>query len=163
MPLLSCCFFFFQAEDGIRDIGVTGVQTCALPISRHGTGAELPLTNSSSQAGARIPRSRRSATAAAFHPGPRCPLQDLQSLGVAVPEHADPTLADVVAALDARYDPALTEPWDAVGLVCGDPAEPVRSVLLAVDPTSAVVDEALERGVDLVVTHHPLLLTPVHG
>src|SRR3712207_2497627 len=30
--LLSYCFFF-QAEDGIRDIGVTGVQTCALPIS----------------------------------------------------------------------------------------------------------------------------------
>src|SRR5258707_5759785 len=28
------CFFLFQAEDGIRDIGVTGVQTCALPISR---------------------------------------------------------------------------------------------------------------------------------
>ena len=27
-------FFFFQAEDGIRDIGVTGVQTCALPILR---------------------------------------------------------------------------------------------------------------------------------
>src|SRR3712207_7299531 len=29
----SSFFFFFQAEDGIRDIGVTGVQTCALPIS----------------------------------------------------------------------------------------------------------------------------------
>src|SRR3712207_7225848 len=29
----SFFFFFFQAEDGIRDIGVTGVQTCALPIS----------------------------------------------------------------------------------------------------------------------------------
>src|SRR5690606_14926242 len=28
------CFFFFQAEDGIRDFHVTGVQTCALPISR---------------------------------------------------------------------------------------------------------------------------------
>src|SRR3712207_8267719 len=28
----TCYFFFFQAEDGIRDIGVTGVQTCALPI-----------------------------------------------------------------------------------------------------------------------------------
>src|SRR3712207_8405263 len=28
------CVFFFQAEDGIRDIGVTGVQTCALPIYR---------------------------------------------------------------------------------------------------------------------------------
>src|SRR3712207_7563575 len=30
----SVIFFFFQAEDGIRDIGVTGVQTCALPIWR---------------------------------------------------------------------------------------------------------------------------------
>src|SRR2546422_6375168 len=29
----SCYFFFFQAEDGIRDVAVTGVQTCALPIS----------------------------------------------------------------------------------------------------------------------------------
>src|SRR5258707_11803122 len=29
---MSFFFFFFQAEDGIRDIGVTGVQTCALPI-----------------------------------------------------------------------------------------------------------------------------------
>src|SRR5947209_3606272 len=32
---MFCFFFFFQAEDGIRDIGVTGVQTCALPISKH--------------------------------------------------------------------------------------------------------------------------------
>src|SRR3712207_7765911 len=32
--LIFFFFFFFQAEDGIRDIGVTGVQTCALPISR---------------------------------------------------------------------------------------------------------------------------------
>src|SRR2546422_5396644 len=38
------CFFFFQAEDGIRDVAVTGVQTCALPISvdvRHGAIAGL--------------------------------------------------------------------------------------------------------------------------
>src|SRR3712207_8979301 len=32
-------FFFFQAEDGIRDIGVTGVQTCALPISSNNRGS----------------------------------------------------------------------------------------------------------------------------
>ena len=32
MKLIFFFFFFFQAEDGIRDIGVTGVQTCALPI-----------------------------------------------------------------------------------------------------------------------------------
>src|SRR5258708_17004332 len=34
MSLLCGCFFFFQAEDGIRDDLVTGVQTCALPILR---------------------------------------------------------------------------------------------------------------------------------
>src|SRR2546430_12754728 len=34
MMFFSSCFFFFQAEDGIRDLTVTGVQTCALPISR---------------------------------------------------------------------------------------------------------------------------------
>src|SRR5687768_18427634 len=36
-------FFFFQAEDGIRDVAVTGVQTCALPISAHRRdGAGVP-------------------------------------------------------------------------------------------------------------------------
>ena len=79
------------------------------------------------------------------------------------PARAGATLAEVVAALEARYDPALAEAWDAVGLVCGDPSETVQSVLFAVDPTSVVVEEAIERGVQLVVTHHPLLLTPVHG
>src|SRR2546429_2702359 len=38
-----CLFFFFQAEDGIRDVAVTGVQTCALPISRFGSVAP-PIT-----------------------------------------------------------------------------------------------------------------------
>jgi dinuclear metal center YbgI/SA1388 family protein len=72
-------------------------------------------------------------------------------------------LREVIAALDARYDPALAESWDAVGLVCGDPDEPVDRVLFAVDPTSAVVDEVIGTGTALLVTHHPLLLTPVHG
>ena len=72
-------------------------------------------------------------------------------------------LGEVLAALDARYPSALAESWDAVGLVCGDPDEPVRKVLFAVDPTAAVVDEVVETGADLLVTHHPLFLTPVHG
>ena len=67
-------------------------------------------------------------------------------------------LAEVVAALDEAYPPALAEPWDAVGLVCGDPGVRVRRVLLAVDPVEAVVAEALALGADLLVTHHPLYL-----
>src|SRR5258707_10096816 len=38
--LQSSWCFFFQAEDGIRDIGVTGVQTCALPILLNGSGTD---------------------------------------------------------------------------------------------------------------------------
>jgi dinuclear metal center YbgI/SA1388 family protein len=74
-----------------------------------------------------------------------------------------PTLAEVVAILDAAYDPRWAESWDAVGLVCGDPAAEVHKVLFAVDPVDTVIDEAIGWGADLLVTHHPLLLKPVHG
>ncbi len=69
-----------------------------------------------------------------------------------------PALAEVVGALDRLYPRTLAEAWDSVGLVCGDPARPVRRVLFAVDPVAAVVDEALAYGADLLVTHHPLYL-----
>src|SRR3954451_17706795 len=72
-------------------------------------------------------------------------------------------LGEVIDALDARYDPGLAESWDAVGLVCGDRDEPVRRVLFAVDPVADVVDEGLDTGAELLVTHHPLFLTAVHG
>src|SRR5690606_39688166 len=39
MSFFFSFFFFFQAEDGIRDFHVTGVQTCALPISSRGVGS----------------------------------------------------------------------------------------------------------------------------
>jgi dinuclear metal center YbgI/SA1388 family protein len=73
------------------------------------------------------------------------------------------TLADVVGVLDRLYDPRWAADWDAVGLVTGDPDQPVRRVLLAVDPVQAVIDEAVTWGADLLVTHHPLLLRPVHS
>jgi dinuclear metal center YbgI/SA1388 family protein len=73
------------------------------------------------------------------------------------------TLRDVVDVLEAAYPPALAESWDAVGLVCGDPAEPVDRVLVCVDPVEDTVDEALALGAQLVVAHHPLLLRGVHG
>jgi len=72
-------------------------------------------------------------------------------------------LRDVVDALQAAYPPALAESWDAVGLVCGDPDEPVSQVLVAVDPVPETVDEAVDTGAQLLVTHHPLLLRGVHG
>jgi dinuclear metal center YbgI/SA1388 family protein len=69
-----------------------------------------------------------------------------------------PTLAEIIDVLDGLYPPSLAAEWDAVGLVCGDPAESIERVLFAVDPVESVVDEAVERGVQLLVTHHPMFL-----
>ena len=68
------------------------------------------------------------------------------------------TVGDVVALVEAAAPPGLAASWDSNGLICGDPADPVRSILLAVDPVTAVVDEAINAGVDMVITHHPLYL-----
>ncbi|RAY10920.1 Nif3-like dinuclear metal center hexameric protein [Actinomadura craniellae] len=72
-------------------------------------------------------------------------------------------LSQVISVLDGFYDPGWAADWDAVGLVCGDPDQEVGRVLFAVDPVAAVADEALDWGADLIITHHPLLLRPVHG
>lgn len=72
-----------------------------------------------------------------------------------------PTLADVIGALETAYPPALAESWDSVGLVAGDPADEVRKLVVAVDATAAVVDEALASGAQLLLVHHPLLLRGV--
>jgi dinuclear metal center YbgI/SA1388 family protein len=68
-------------------------------------------------------------------------------------------LSDIIDVLDAAYPPRLARDWDSVGLVCGDPAEPVDTVTVAVDATAAVVAEVPDRG--LLLAHHPLLLRGV--
>jgi dinuclear metal center YbgI/SA1388 family protein len=74
-----------------------------------------------------------------------------------------PALKDVVDLLHAWYPPSTADDWDAVGLVLGDPDQAVSKVLFAVDPTLEVAREAAEWGADLLVVHHPLFLSPVHG
>lgn len=68
-------------------------------------------------------------------------------------------LGDVIAALDEAYPPRLAESWDSVGLVCGDPADVLDSVTIAVDATREVVDQVPDGG--LLLAHHPLLLSGV--
>jgi dinuclear metal center YbgI/SA1388 family protein len=74
-----------------------------------------------------------------------------------------PRLAELIAAVELCCDPRLAEPWDAVGLVCGDPDAEVDRVLLAVDAVPDTVAEAIDSSAQLLLTHHPLLLSGVHG
>lgn len=71
------------------------------------------------------------------------------------------TVGDVLAAVHELWPEVLAEGWDAVGLVAGRPDSEVERILFAVDPTAAVLDEALAWGATMIVSHHPLLLKPV--
>ncbi|MBV7301373.1 Nif3-like dinuclear metal center hexameric protein [Corynebacterium sp. TAE3-ERU2] len=73
------------------------------------------------------------------------------------------TVADIRTILDRAYPPYLAESWDKVGLICGDPAAPVRSVGFALDVTLEVAQRAVEQGVDMLIVHHPLLLRGVNS
>lgn len=71
------------------------------------------------------------------------------------------TVADVRSLLDDWYPPSLAESWDRPGLVCGDPADPVRTVVCALEATDDVVEAAIAADAQMLVVHHPLLLRGV--
>ena len=71
------------------------------------------------------------------------------------------TLGMIQLAVEELWPESLAEDWDEVGLVAGHPNAEVRRVLFAVDPTTDVIEEAIEFGAELLITHHPLLLKGV--
>jgi dinuclear metal center YbgI/SA1388 family protein len=56
---------------------------------------------------------------------------------------------------------AHAEEWDNVGLLIGDASHTVSKVLVALDATEAVVNEAITGGFDFIITHHPLIYNPI--
>lgn len=70
-------------------------------------------------------------------------------------------LSDVCDALEALAPIHLAQDWDNVGLLAGDRKAPVRSAMLCIDLTSAVVDEAIEKRVQLLVCYHPPIFKPI--
>ena len=71
------------------------------------------------------------------------------------------SVAEVNAAVLNLWPLSGAESWDAPGLLVGDPGASVGSVYLAVDAVLDTVDEAVDAGADLLLTHHPLLLRGV--
>lgn len=64
---------------------------------------------------------------------------------------------DITSAIEAVAPLGLQESWDNSGLQVGHLSAPCKGVLLCVDATEQVVAEAIERGADLIVSHHPLI------
>ncbi len=70
-------------------------------------------------------------------------------------------LRDLTRFLDAFAPPAWQESYDNAGLQCGDPAQPVTGATIALDCTEAVVAEAVARGHNVVICHHPVIFRAI--
>ena len=67
------------------------------------------------------------------------------------------TVKDVTDHLEAFAPAAYQEPYDNSGLLTGDPFQQVTGILITLDCTEPVVEEAIARGCNLIITHHPII------
>ena len=67
------------------------------------------------------------------------------------------TVGEITRALEAFAPLDIQESWDNSGLLIGSPQDPVHGVLVGFDCTPELIEEAVEKGCDMVVTHHPLI------
>lgn len=72
-------------------------------------------------------------------------------------------LKKIIETLEKMYPSCLASHFDIgkIGLQFGDKNADIRKIMIALDGTSAVVQEAVDRQVDLLLTHHPFLFTPM--
>jgi dinuclear metal center YbgI/SA1388 family protein len=70
-------------------------------------------------------------------------------------------VSDWLELVHDRYPPSEAAGWDHVGLQVGDPAWPVERVLVTLDVTTAVVEEAADGPPTMILAHHPLLFRPL--
>ena len=71
------------------------------------------------------------------------------------------TVQDVVNFLQELAPFQLQESYDNSGLIAGDPGDEVRGILVSLDCTEEILAEAVEKGYNVVVTHHPILFKPI--
>ena len=68
---------------------------------------------------------------------------------------------DIIKKLDDIYSPSFAAGWDNTGLQCGETSCDVKGIYVALDCTGKVIDEALKKGCNMIVTHHPMIFSPI--
>lgn len=71
------------------------------------------------------------------------------------------TVQDVYNYLDSRAPFATCEEWDNVGLLVGDARKTVHRILVTLDVTDGAIDAAVATGANLIVSHHPVIFSPL--
>ncbi len=75
----------------------------------------------------------------------------------------DIRINDLLDGLEQIAPATLAESWDNVGLLVGDPNRKTRSLLLGLDPSLSLLEEAIALGADTLVTHHPCIFHPLQS
>ena len=68
---------------------------------------------------------------------------------------------EIVQVIEAAYPREAALDFDNVGLLAGRTEKEVKRVYIALDATDAVIDRAVEAGADMLITHHPLIFSPL--
>lgn len=71
------------------------------------------------------------------------------------------TVGDILSYLETLAPRSMKMDWDNVGLLCGGKSRPVTKALVALDPFEGVCEEAAQWGAELILTHHPLIFSPL--
>lgn len=72
-----------------------------------------------------------------------------------------PQVKDILQVLESFAPADLAEKWDNVGLLVGNPHNKVNTILIGLDPTNAIIDEAITIGANTIITHHPVIFHPL--
>ncbi len=72
-----------------------------------------------------------------------------------------PKVYEITEVLNELAPKELKEDWDNVGLLVGDSSQEIKRIFICLDITTAIVQEAVEFGADLIVSHHPLIFKPL--
>lgn len=70
-------------------------------------------------------------------------------------------IKEIVKFLDEKYPINIAEEWDNVGFLIGNEENELKSVVVALDLTEEVIDKAIVKGANLIITHHPLIFNSI--
>lgn len=69
------------------------------------------------------------------------------------------TIGDIVAIIEKKYPLSWQESYDNCGLLVGDSDNPIKGVLISLDCTVEVVEEAIAKGANMIISHHPFIFS----
>ena len=70
-------------------------------------------------------------------------------------------LKDIIKIIEKKYPKKLAYSWDNNGLMLGDENTHIKKIMLTLECTKEIIDEAIEAGVDLIISHHPFIFSGI--